>query len=1144
MLPDPLKVLINYGRPEFQDNAMWYSLFENGHYPFTKIFCDGRWCICDRLRPGVIVIGTPNLYNPMSTIDIIAHEFAHGFDQFTSRMMRNRRFPVQAISEGIADIWGAVIKANYVPEQDPWKHGEGVYTGTEDHQYNCIRNIANTQDAGAKHKMVDYFNIADYFNYIFPLGYYDHPIPDSVFEAAVHQLSGIVSHWFYLLSEGGTGSACYAMPGMGINKAAEIVFYSQLLYIDLMDINHLIYDEYNPLLFFNLIRTATLSAASLRFGDYEVQQVAMAWDAVGVTGDNSDATGQFVVCDYQTVDATTTWSDDKIVYEDLYVQEGVVLTITGNVQFAERAHLYVEPGAVLNINGGKLTSLCPNTKWQGIVVKGIQGNINHVGRVLLSNYAVIENAVIGIDMPYGSSYPNYVTCDIFTPYDGINGNGHISATKSAFINNNVAVNITAKNSADVFARFDSCTFVYDQSFVAYTPREPRVAPFKNLVVLTNVKGVNFISCHFGDEKKMAYSRAIMAHNSGFKVSSKCNYLLLTGTHCPPEDMQRSTFKGFQKAIIAERNSGDNTFEVADADFENNIVGIEVSGVINEKILGCNFKIGRSLSIQADTAQGQTNPNVSMDPGKGVLSTKSYGVWTSDSWDYQIEENYFEPTPNLYFTSTTGTYIKKSGDPNNEVYKNDYKKLDIAQNFVGQNVNDVQYYSHQGLHFLCNQFDSISKRDVEITPLMEPLKPDGVSTEQVNGRSPANLFSITAEFNINNPVLVHGTEMTYYCDVNAPNFVPQRIEGFVRLEYKNSGIVPCPSKRYTNNGGGTHPPQDWLTLYEEGKDAYNNLTYVYNNLIDGGNTEELVAEIQNEWNDDVWAYHNELLEQSPYLSQEVMQEAAVSDVLPQALYLDICLANPDATKNLDFLEQLQYDIAHPLPNYMINFIKESWGIQTARTELERMIAQNSYKKDIALNHYLGHLLTDTVDHSTEVMQWHLDRGQYTDLLSIAEAQLQSQDYTGATNTLRDLKDNEEFLKFHEAEIDDLLDYVAYRETLNEEGKNVFELDTIEVEELVLFAAQHGGRAKVFANNILCYVYDLCPEEEDPYVEPKSMRLPRPTNNDHKFDHFFVQVRPNPADTYCEFEWNFGDITGKKTLCITDLTGKQIHTRALQ
>ncbi|MDR3046139.1 MAG: hypothetical protein LBU51_00810, partial [Bacteroidales bacterium] len=39
-------------------------------------------------------------------------------------------------------------------------------------------------------------------------------------------------------------------------------------------------------------------------------------------------------------------------------------------------------------------------------------------------------------------------------------------------------------------------------------------------------------------------------------------------------------------------------------------------------------------------------------------------------------------------------------------------------------------------------------------------------------------------------------------------------------------------------------------------------------------------------------------------------------------------------------------------------------------------------------------------------------------------------------------------------------------------------------------------------------------------------------------------PNPADTYCEFEWNFGDITGKKTLCITDLTGKQIHTRALQ
>jgi len=59
-------------------------------------------------------------------------------------------------------------------------------------------------------------------------------------------------------------------------------------------------------------------------------------------------------------------------------------------------------------------------------------------------------------------------------------------------------------------------------------------------------------------------------------------------------------------------------------------------------------------------------------------------------------------------------------------------------------------------------------------------------------------------------------------------------------------------------------------------------------------------------------------------------------LPQALYLEICLANPDATKNNDFLIFLQDETANPLPDYMIALIESSWNNKTLRTDMENAL----------------------------------------------------------------------------------------------------------------------------------------------------------------------------------------------------------------
>jgi hypothetical protein len=42
---------------------------------------------------------------------------------------------------------------------------------------------------------------------------------------------------------------------------------------------------------------------------------------------------------------------------------------------------------------------------------------------------------------------------------------------------------------------------------------------------------------------------------------------------------------------------------------------------------------------------------------------------------------------------------------------------------------------------------------------------------------------------------------------------------------------------------------------------------------------------------------------------------------------------------------------------------------------------------------------------------------------------------------------------------------------------------------------------------------------------------------------MKIKPNPADTYCEFEWNFGEMDGDKSLVITAVNGTTIQTKLL-
>lgn len=81
------------------------------------------------------------------------------------------------------------------------------------------------------------------------------------------------------------------------------------------------------------------------------------------------------------------WSGDRNLYSDLILKENAFLEIKGDVHLPTKAILYLEKGATLFINGGKLYNDC-NEKWKGIV---IESDKNKSGKVLLSKTGLIEN---------------------------------------------------------------------------------------------------------------------------------------------------------------------------------------------------------------------------------------------------------------------------------------------------------------------------------------------------------------------------------------------------------------------------------------------------------------------------------------------------------------------------------------------------------------------------------------------------------------------------------------------------------------------------------------------------------------------------------------------------------------------------------
>lgn len=281
------RLYIYHSKNSFDNNGKSILAYTNDLIGFSED--NACWNIAGKY----LQFGASTNGYPYSTLDIVAHEFGHGINDYQIGWGDDERY----LDEGLSDIWGAIMDYRYGNSNtDPWRFGEQRFPSQS--SYNCIRNLAVPDTTKAETQMFDTYVVSSFNN-----------------SNDIYEKSGIFSHWFYLLVNGGQGQNdlgnSYEVTGVGMDVAENLIV--DAVYQGALDgtISYL------------QVRNAFITLASQMNVSGLVPSVTNAWYAVGVGDRYMAIEGPDLICDegVYVVDGlpsgcTVEWSLSDSYYND------------------------------------------------------------------------------------------------------------------------------------------------------------------------------------------------------------------------------------------------------------------------------------------------------------------------------------------------------------------------------------------------------------------------------------------------------------------------------------------------------------------------------------------------------------------------------------------------------------------------------------------------------------------------------------------------------------------------------------------------------------------------------------------------------------------------------------------------------------
>lgn len=157
-------------------------------------------------------------FDVLTALDVCAHEIGHGVCAYTANLTYASE--PGALNEALSDIWGACVENYAAPEKGIWLIGEDIDKRSA---HVALRSMSNPNQEAQP----DTYKGQKWVSTASPSVFNDY--------GGVHTNSGVVNFWFYLLSNGGSGTNdkgyAYNVTGIGINKAQKIVFLAEDAYM-------------------------------------------------------------------------------------------------------------------------------------------------------------------------------------------------------------------------------------------------------------------------------------------------------------------------------------------------------------------------------------------------------------------------------------------------------------------------------------------------------------------------------------------------------------------------------------------------------------------------------------------------------------------------------------------------------------------------------------------------------------------------------------------------------------------------------------------------------------------------------------------------------------------------------------------------
>ncbi|MCF6180499.1 CUB domain-containing protein [Lutibacter sp.] len=207
-------------------------------------------------------MGDGTYMKPLVGIDVEGHEFSHMVINNNGNGGLTYQGESGGLNESFADIFGTCIEF-YSGVNPDWTIGEDVMVSTSN-----LRSMSNPNNPTGISQQPDTYNGTYWVNTADTTN--DH--------GGVHTNSGVQNFWFYLLSQGGSGtndiSNTYSVTGIGIANARQIAYRNLVTYLTP---NATYMDAYY----------GSLQSAEDLYGNPSTQytSVRQAWYAVGIGND-------------------------------------------------------------------------------------------------------------------------------------------------------------------------------------------------------------------------------------------------------------------------------------------------------------------------------------------------------------------------------------------------------------------------------------------------------------------------------------------------------------------------------------------------------------------------------------------------------------------------------------------------------------------------------------------------------------------------------------------------------------------------------------------------------------------------------------------------------------------------------------------